>query len=151
MLARKSSLGWRRPGDSPHESKAGREPRQTQRILNKGLGLQLEDQGPSPHAVGVTSSHSRPRFQHLKNGFTVTSEGAWHRADAPQVLREPDSFAKQCVCVGAHSVTIKVTFDSEGCLFTLLIVSFVVQKLLSFIRSHLFIFAFIFNILGGGS
>ena len=31
---------------------------------------------------------------------------------------------------------------SESCLFTLLIVSFVVQKLLSFIRSHLFIFAF---------
>ena len=40
---------------------------------------------------------------------------------------------------------------SEGCLFTLLIVSFVVQKLLSFIRSHLFIFAFISKILGGGS
>ena len=34
---------------------------------------------------------------------------------------------------------------------TLLIVSFAVQKLLSFIRSHLFIFAFISNILGGGS
>ena len=40
---------------------------------------------------------------------------------------------------------------SEGCLFTLLMVSFVVQKLLSLIRSHLFIFAFISNILGGGS
>ena len=40
--------------------------------------------------------------------------------------------------------------NSEGCLFTLLIVSFVVQKLLSLIRSHLFIFAFISNILGGG-
>ena len=40
---------------------------------------------------------------------------------------------------------------SEGCLFTLHIVSFVVQKLLSFTRSHLFIFAFIYNILGGGS
>ena len=40
---------------------------------------------------------------------------------------------------------------SEGCLFTLLIVSFVVQKLLGLIRSHLFIFAFISNILGGGS
>ena len=40
---------------------------------------------------------------------------------------------------------------SEGCLLTLLIVSFVMQKLLSFIRSHLFIFAFIYNILGGGS
>ena len=38
---------------------------------------------------------------------------------------------------------------SEGCLFTLLKVSFVVHKLL--IRSHLFIFAFISNILGGGS
>ena len=40
---------------------------------------------------------------------------------------------------------------SEGCLFTLTIVSFVVQKPLSLIRSHLFIFAFISNILGGGS
>ena len=41
--------------------------------------------------------------------------------------------------------------QSEGCLFTLLMVSFVVQKLLSLITSHLFIFAFISNILGGGS
>ena len=40
---------------------------------------------------------------------------------------------------------------SEGCLFTLFIVSFVVQKLLSLIRSHLFIFAFISITLGGGS
>ena len=32
---------------------------------------------------------------------------------------------------------------SEGCLFTSLIVSFVVQKLLILIRSHLFIFSFI--------
>ena len=34
---------------------------------------------------------------------------------------------------------------SEGCLFTLLIVSFVVQKLLNLIRSHLFIFALCFH------
>ena len=40
---------------------------------------------------------------------------------------------------------------SEGCLFTLLIVSFVVQKFLILIRSHLFVFAFISNILGGVS
>ena len=40
---------------------------------------------------------------------------------------------------------------SEGCLFILLIVSFVVQKLLSLIRSHLFIFAFTSNIQGGES
>ena len=37
---------------------------------------------------------------------------------------------------------------SEGCLLTLLIVSFVVQKLLSLIRSHLFIFAFYFQYSG---
>ena len=41
--------------------------------------------------------------------------------------------------------------QTEDCLFTLLIVSCVVQKLLSLIRSHLSIFAFISNILGGGS
>ena len=40
---------------------------------------------------------------------------------------------------------------SEDCLFTLLIVSFAVQKLLSLIRSHLFTFVFISVILGGGS
>jgi len=40
---------------------------------------------------------------------------------------------------------------SEGCLFTLHIVSFVVQNLLSLIRSHVFIFAFISITLGGGS
>ena len=40
---------------------------------------------------------------------------------------------------------------SEDCLFTLLIVSFVVKKLLSLIRSHLFIFAFTSIALGGGS
>ena len=39
----------------------------------------------------------------------------------------------------------------EGCLFILFTVSFAVQKLLSFIRSHLFIFVFIFITLGGGS
>ena len=40
---------------------------------------------------------------------------------------------------------------SEGCLFTLLIVSFVVQKLLSLVRYHLFILAFISITLAGGS
>ena len=39
---------------------------------------------------------------------------------------------------------------SEGCLFTLLIVSFAVQKLWSLIRSHLFTFVFIYITLGGG-
>ena len=40
---------------------------------------------------------------------------------------------------------------SGGCLFTLLTVSFVLQKLLNLIRPHLFIFLFISITLGGGS
>jgi len=57
---------------------------------------------------------------------------------------------RSCLCIfdinylSIASFTI-IFSHSEGCLFTLLIVSFVVQKLL--IRSHLFIFAFISNIL----
>ena len=50
------------------------------------------------------------------------------------------------------SVSFALIFSNlEGSLFTLLIVSFAVKKLLSLIRSHLLIFAFISNILGGGS
>ena len=49
-------------------------------------------------------------------------------------------------------VSFAVIFShSEGCLFTLFIVTFAVQKLLSLIRSHLFIFVFISVILGDGS
>ena len=40
---------------------------------------------------------------------------------------------------------------SEGCLLVLFMVSFAVQKLLSFTRSHLFIFVFISITLGGVS
>ena len=40
---------------------------------------------------------------------------------------------------------------SEGCLFILYMIFFAMQKPLSLIRSHLCIFAFISNILGGGS
>ena len=40
---------------------------------------------------------------------------------------------------------------SEGCLFIVFLVFFAVQKLLSFIRAHLFIFVFISITLGGGS
>ena len=61
-----------------------------------------------------------------------------------------------CLCILEINPLSVVSFaiifsHSEGCLFTLLIVSFYVQKLLRLIRPHLFIFAFISNILGGGS
>ena len=49
-------------------------------------------------------------------------------------------------------VSFTIMFShSDGCLFTLLMVSFIVQKLLSLIRSCLFIFAFISINLDGGS
>ena len=49
-------------------------------------------------------------------------------------------------------VSFAIIFShSEGCIFTLLIVSFAVQKLLSLIRSHLFTFVFISVTLGGES
>ena len=46
--------------------------------------------------------------------------------------------------------SLSVVSHSEGCLFTLFVVSFAVQKLLSLIRSHLFIFVSISIALGGG-
>ena len=50
------------------------------------------------------------------------------------------------------TVSFLIIFShSEGCLFTLLIVSFAVRKLLSLIRSHLFTFVFISVTVGGGS
>ena len=60
---------------------------------------------------------------------------------------------RSCLYIFEFScLSVAIIFShSEGCLFTLLIDSFVVQKLLILIRSHLFIFAFISNILGGGS
>ena len=57
-------------------------------------------------------------------------------------------FEISCLSVASFAVTFS---HSEGCVFTLLIVSFVVQNLLSLIRSHLFISAFVSNTLGGGS
>ena len=46
---------------------------------------------------------------------------------------------------------IIILSHSEGCLFTLYIVSFIVQKLLSLIRFHLLIFVLISITLGDGS
>ena len=54
------------------------------------------------------------------------------------------SFKISCLSVASFAIIFS---HSESCLFTLLIFSFVVQKLLSLIRSHLFLFAFISRIL----
>ena len=60
-----------------------------------------------------------------------------------------------CLCIleinSLSVVSFAIIFShSEGCLFTLLIVSFAVQKLLSLMRSHLFTFVFISVTRGGG-
>ena len=61
-----------------------------------------------------------------------------------------------CLCILEINPLSVVSFaiifsHCEGCLFTLLIVSFAVQQLLSLIRSHSFTSAFISVTLGGGS
>ena len=57
-------------------------------------------------------------------------------------------FEINCLSIASFAI---IFLHSEGCLFTLLIVFFIVQKLLSFIRSYLFIFAFVSIIPGRGS
>ena len=57
-------------------------------------------------------------------------------------------FEISCLSVASFAIILS---HSEGSLFTILIVSFVVQKSLSLIRFKLFIFAFIYITLGGGS
>ena len=57
-------------------------------------------------------------------------------------------FEISCLSVVSFAIIFS---HSEGCLFTVFIVSFVVQKLLSLIRSHLFTFVFSTVTLGGGS
>ena len=59
-----------------------------------------------------------------------------------------------CLCILeinplSFALVANIFSHSVGCLFILLMVSFAVQKLLSLIRSHLFIFVFIFITLGG--
>ena len=63
---------------------------------------------------------------------------------------------RSCLCIFEISCLSVASFaiifsHSEGCLFTLLIVSFIVHKLLILIGSHFFIFACISITLGGGS
>ena len=58
------------------------------------------------------------------------------------------------VCFGNYLsvVSFAVIFSqSVCCLFTVFVVSFVVQKLLSLIRPYFFVFVFISIIVGGGS
>ena len=61
-----------------------------------------------------------------------------------------------CLCLLEINPLSVASFEnifshSEGCLLVLFMVSFAVQKLFNFLRSHLFIFVFISISLGGGS
>ena len=72
---------------------------------------------------------------------------------SPKGRKESDTTEQlsACVHVRTHTHTghencifANIVSHSEGCLFILCVVSFAVQKLLSLIRFHLFIFVFIF-------
>ena len=77
------------------------------------------------------------------NSLSVALFAIWRRQWQPTPVLLPGKSHGWRSLVGCFS-------HSEGCLFTLLIVSFVVQNLLSLIRSHLFIFAFISITIGVG-
>ena len=108
----------------------------------------------------VSSIHRWGRYLRAGNGIPLQyfclrnpkDRGAlW--AIVSGVIKESDMsclyiFEISCLSVASFAI---IFFHSEGYLFTLLVVSFVVQKLLILIKSYLFIFAFISNILGGGS
>ena len=60
-----------------------------------------------------------------------------------------------CLCILEVNPFLVVSFTNisfhfVGCLFIFLMISFAVQKLLSLIRSHLFIFLFISMTVGDG-
>ena len=77
-----------------------------------------------------------------QRGFKETCVQRWGGASSTTSI-----FEISCLSVASFAIIFS---HSEG-FFTLLVVFFVVQKLLILIRSHLFIFAFISNIPGGGS
>ena len=61
-----------------------------------------------------------------------------------------------CLCILDINLSLVISFaiifsHFIGCLFALFIVTFAVQKLISFVRSHLFIFAFVSFALGDRS
>ena len=98
-----------------------------------------------PHTIPLgRPSAPAPSIQHRALNLD------WHLVSYMTFHMFQCLYISEISCLSVASLAI-IFSHSEGCLFTLLIVSFVVQKLLSLIRSHLFIFAFISNILGGGS
>ena len=89
-----------------------------------------------------------------REAWCATVHGVCKESDTTEQLNLREMFNRECMYIFEINPLSVASFaiifsQSEGCFFTLLIVSFVVQKLL--IRSHLCIFAFISNILGGGS
>ena len=109
----------------------------TIKLLEENIGKTLSDVNqsrilydPPPRILEIKAKINKQDLIKLKS-FCTTKE------TTSKVKRKPSEWEK--------------IIANEACLFTLLIVYFIVQKLLSLIRSHLFIFAFISVTLGGGS
>ena len=129
---------------------------ETIKLLEENIGKTLSDinhsriYDPPPRILEIKAKINKWDLIKIKS-FCTTKE------TISRVKRQPSEWEKIIANkANDKQLTSKIykhlcSSIPEGCLFTLLIFSFVVQKLLILIRSHLFIFAFITRILGGGS
>jgi len=85
--------------------------------------------------------------------YTSQGDARFYSLAMPVYINNAYSSAVNNLKVDDQNLALSplVHLDSEDCFFTLFIVSFAVQKLLSLTKSHLFIFVFISITLGGGS
>ena len=124
---------------------------ETIKLLEENTGKTLSDinhrrilYDPSPRILEIKAKINKWELVKIKS-FCTTKE------NISKMKRQASDWEK-IIANEATDKELAIIFShSEGCLFILIIVSFVVQKFLSLTWSHLFIFAFISNIVGGGS
>ena len=113
---------------------------ETIRLLEENIGRTLSDinqskilYDPPPRVMEIKTKINKWDLIKLKSFYTS-------KETINKTKKQPTDWENMFANIFSHSV---------GILLVLFMVSFAIQKLLSLIRSHLFIFVFIFITLGG--